>query len=256
MKRLEKDSIMSFLTRSQVLYLSLLVSLCSTRGSQSILLFRPNDTAVLIHSVMLPYLRCNCMQLQQLTELKATHKTRATNNSNRILKCASHSHSLSKTSFTSFTYIWRRNYLQRRPCFNDGQLATTFVKAGLEAGALSRVLAGFPPWHLEDSVRAPWGHLLGSWVPMVSWHSVNLHSNLSPPANLPGTHSASVLPWFNIQNKGICTLPLLSVPRQLHWLLYRVATAVDIIDQLSTTFKICRCTMYIENFLDYPSQLC
>ena len=35
----------------------------------------------------------------------------------------------------------------------------------------------------------------------------------------------------------------------------RVARAVDIIDQLSTTFKICLCTMYIENFLDYPSQL-
>ena len=35
----------------------------------------------------------------------------------------------------------------------------------------------------------------------------------------------------------------------------RVGTAVDIIDQLSTTFKICHCTMYIDNFLDYPSQL-
>ena len=33
------------------------------------------------------------------------------------------------------------------------------------------------------------------------------------------------------------------------------ATAVDIIDQLSTTFKICLCTMYTDNFLDYPSQL-
>ena len=38
-------------------------------------------------------------------------------------------------------------------------------------------------------------------------------------------------------------------------LLYRVASAVDIIDQLSTTFKICLCTMYKRNFLDYPSQL-
>ena len=37
--------------------------------------------------------------------------------------------------------------------------------------------------------------------------------------------------------------------------IYRVARAVDIIDQLSTTFKICLCTMYIENVLDYPSQL-
>ena len=35
----------------------------------------------------------------------------------------------------------------------------------------------------------------------------------------------------------------------------RVARAVDIIDQLSTTFKICLCTMHKENFLDYPSQL-
>ena len=35
----------------------------------------------------------------------------------------------------------------------------------------------------------------------------------------------------------------------------RVASAVDIIDQLLTTFKICLCSMYIENFLDYPSQL-
>jgi len=35
----------------------------------------------------------------------------------------------------------------------------------------------------------------------------------------------------------------------------RVARAVDIIDQLSTTFIICLCTMYKENFLDYPSQL-
>ena len=35
----------------------------------------------------------------------------------------------------------------------------------------------------------------------------------------------------------------------------RVASAVDIIDQLLTTFKICLCTMYIENLLDYPSQL-
>ena len=31
--------------------------------------------------------------------------------------------------------------------------------------------------------------------------------------------------------------------------------AVDIVDQLSTTFKICLCTTYIRNFLDYPSQL-
>ena len=33
----------------------------------------------------------------------------------------------------------------------------------------------------------------------------------------------------------------------------RVARAVDIIDQLSTTFIICLCTMYKENFLDYPA---
>ena len=49
---------------------------------------------------------------------------------------------------------------------------------------------------------------------------------------------------------SVCTcwpLPIHSIPR--------VATAVDIIDQLSTTFKICLCTMYIDNFLDYPSQL-
>ena len=36
---------------------------------------------------------------------------------------------------------------------------------------------------------------------------------------------------------------------------YRVASAVGIIDQLSITLKICLCTMYIENFLDYQSQL-
>ena len=34
-----------------------------------------------------------------------------------------------------------------------------------------------------------------------------------------------------------------------------VARVVDIIDQLSTTFKIPLCTMYKENFPDYPSQL-
>ena len=38
-------------------------------------------------------------------------------------------------------------------------------------------------------------------------------------------------------------------------LILRVARAVDIIDQLSTTFKICFCIMYIKFFLDYPSQL-
>ena len=37
--------------------------------------------------------------------------------------------------------------------------------------------------------------------------------------------------------------------------IYRLATAVDIIDQLSTTFKICLCKMVIEIFLDYPFQL-
>ena len=36
---------------------------------------------------------------------------------------------------------------------------------------------------------------------------------------------------------------------------YRVAREVDIIDQLSTTFKICLCKMVIEIFLDYPFQL-
>jgi len=49
-----------------------------------------------------------------------------------------------------------------------------------------------------------------------------------------------------------CTVKLLSVsciPR------CREARAVDIIDQLSTTFKICLCTMNIENFLDYLYQL-
>ena len=37
--------------------------------------------------------------------------------------------------------------------------------------------------------------------------------------------------------------------------IYRVARAVDIIDQLSTTFKISLCIVYKENFLDYLSQL-
>ena len=36
---------------------------------------------------------------------------------------------------------------------------------------------------------------------------------------------------------------------------HRVASAVDIIDQLSTTFKISLCIVYKENFLDYLSQL-
>ena len=36
--------------------------------------------------------------------------------------------------------------------------------------------------------------------------------------------------------------------------IYRVAREVDIIDQLSTIFKICLCTMYKENCLDYPFQ--
>jgi len=35
----------------------------------------------------------------------------------------------------------------------------------------------------------------------------------------------------------------------------RLATAVDIIDQLSTTFKICLCKMVIEVFLDFLFQL-
>ena len=39
------------------------------------------------------------------------------------------------------------------------------------------------------------------------------------------------------------------------FLVCRLATAVDIIDQLSTTFKICLCKMVIEIFLDYPFQL-
>ena len=89
---------------SGLVFVSLSVIVFHKRFPIDFVFFRPNDTAVLIHSVMLPYLRCNCMQLQQLTELKAIHKTKATNNSNRILKCASHSHPLSKTSFTSFTY--------------------------------------------------------------------------------------------------------------------------------------------------------
>ena len=69
---------------------------------------------------------------------------------------------------------------------------------------------------------------------------------MSPPGLLPQTSFI----FF--------TLKVCKVYFQLIWgpgKLSRVASAVDIIDQLSTTFKICLCTMYIENVLDYPSQL-
>ena len=69
---------------------------------------------------------------------------------------------------------------------------------------------------------------------------------MSPPGLLPQTSFI----FF--------TLKVCKVYFQLIWgpgKLSRVASTVDIIDQLSTTFKICLCTMYIENVLDYPSQL-
>ena len=53
------------------------------------------------------------------------------------------------------------------------QLATKFVKAQF-VGCGSRVLAGLPPWHLEDSARAP-GHL-----PVVSLHTGSFHSSWLP----------------------------------------------------------------------------